>query len=178
MNLNDNNQHWGWPGKVFHWLSALLIIIQIPLGFYCNTMKLSPLKLDLFVWHKSIGFIILLLVISRALWRISGSVPTAAPDPVILKILAKTSHGLLYVLLILLPISGWIVSSAANIPISLFWLVELPAITGPDEALKDVAGMVHRTCVVVLLALLTLHIGGALRHHYILRDNILRRLWF
>jgi cytochrome b561 len=178
MNLNDSNQHWGWPGKVFHWLSAVLIIIQIPLGFYCNKMKLSPLKLDLFVWHKSIGFVILLLVISRVLWRISRSAPTAAPDTAILMMLAKTAHGLLYVLLILLPISGWIISSAANIPISLFWLVELPAITGPDEALKDVAGMVHRTCVVVLLALLTLHIGGALRHHYILRDNILRRLWF
>jgi cytochrome b561 len=178
MNHGNNNQQWGWPGKVFHWVTALLILIQIPVGFFSKVMKLSPLKLDLFVWHKSIGFIILLLVISRMLWRINGSVPSAAADTAIRQTLARTSHGLLYALMLLLPISGWIISSAANIPISLFWLLELPAITGPDEALKGVAGTIHGTCVVLLLAVLTLHIGAALRHHFILRDNVLTRLWF
>jgi cytochrome b561 len=178
MNRDESDQQWGWPGKVFHWVTALLIFVQIPLGLISKEMKLSPLKLDLFVWHKSIGFIILLLVISRMLWRINGSVPSAAADTGIRQTLAKTSHGLLYALMLLLPISGWIISSAANIPISLFWLLELPAITGPDEVLKEVAGTIHATCVVLLLAVLTLHIGAALRHHFILRDNVLKRLWF
>ena len=177
MKLRNSHEHWAWPGKFFHWLTALLIFIQIPLGIYAREIKLSPLKFDLFVWHKSIGFVILLLTISRLLWRISGTVPTATGTAV-QQTLAKVVHGVLYALILLLPLSGWIISSAANIPINLFWLVELPAIAGPNEALKEFAEAVHGTCVALLVVVLALHIGAALRHHFILRDNILKRLWF
>jgi len=178
MKPRNGNEQWGWPGKVFHWLSALLIVIQIPLGFYAWGVKLSPLKLDLFVWHKSVGFVILLLAVSRLLWRINGSVPEAAAGTALQQTLAKATHGLLYVLMLLLPISGWIISSSANIPINLFWLVEIPAIVGPDESLNELSEVVHGTCVALLFAILALHIGAALRHHFILRDNILKRMWF
>ena len=178
MEPQNRDEQWGWPGKAFHWLTVLLITIQIPLGFYAEEMKLSPLKFDLFVWHKSIGFVILLLTISRLLWRINGSVPNVAVGTSMQQTLAKASHGVLCVLILLLPISGWIISSAANIPINLFWLVELPAIAGPDEVLKELAEVVHTTCVALLLAVLALHIGAALRHHFILRDTILKRMWF
>ena len=178
MKLRNSIERWGWPGKIFHWLTALLIFIQIPLGIYAKEVKLSPLKFDLFVWHKSIGFVILLLTISRLLWRISGTVPTVATGTAMQQTLAKVAHGVLYVLMLLLPISGWIISSAANIPINLFWLVELPAIADPNEALKELAEAVHCTCVALLLVILALHIGAALHHHFILRDSVLKRLWF
>ncbi len=178
MKFRNSSEQWGWPSKVFHWLTAVLIFIQIPLGTYAEEMKLSPLKLDLFVWHKSFGLVILLLTISRLLWRISGSAPTAAAGTIMQQTLAKVIHGMLYALILLLPISGWIVSSAGNIPINLFWLIELPAITGPDEALKRFAEIFHQSCAVLLVVVLALHAGAALRHHFILRDSILKRMWF
>ena len=131
MTIRNTENHWGWLSKVLHWLTALLILIQIPLGYYAEELKLSPLKLDLFVWHKSIGMLILLLAIERLLWRITGTIPKTPNTSPIQRRLAQLVHALLYSLMIALPISGWIITSAANIPTKLFWLIELPAITGP-----------------------------------------------
>jgi len=81
-------------------------------------------------------------------------------------------------MILLTPILGWVLSSDENIPINLFWLIELPAIAGPSEGLKEIAGTVHATCITLLLVVLVLHIGAALRHHFILRDSVLKRMWF
>jgi cytochrome b561 len=178
MTLRNTETHWGWPSKLLHWLTAVLILIQIPLGFYAEEIKLSPLKLDLFVWHKSIGMLILLLAIERLLWRMTGTIPKTSDASSLQRRLAQLAHATLYGLMIALPISGWIITSAANIPTKLFWLIELPAITGPDQALKSLAAEVHEVCVFLLIAILVAHIGAALRHHFILRDSILKRMWF
>ena len=178
MAMRNTETRWGWPSKLLHWLTAILILIQIPLGYYAEELKLSPLKLDLFVWHKSIGILILLLAIERLLWRMIGTIPKALDTSVLQRRLAQLAHVTLYGLMIALPISGWITTSAANIPTKLFWLIELPAITGPDEALKSMAAEVHEICVTLLIIILVVHIGAALRHHFILRDSILKRMWF
>jgi len=178
MALRNTETRWGWPSKLLHWLTAALILIQIPLGFYAEEIKLSPLKLDLFVWHKSIGMLVLLLAIERLLWRMTGTIPKTPDASSLQRRLAQLAHATLYGLMIALPISGWIITSAANIPTKLFWLIELPAITGPDEALKSLAAEVHEVCVFLLIAILVAHIGAALRHHFILRDSILKRMWF
>lgn len=178
MTVRNSDNHWGWPSKLLHWLTAILIFIQIPLGYYAEDLKLSPLKLDLFVWHKSIGMLVLFLAILRLLWRITGTIPKTADASLLQRRLAQFAHALLYGLMIALPISGWITTSAANIPTKLFWLLELPAITGPDEALKSMASEVHEICVTMLIIILVVHIGAALRHHLILRDSTLKRMWF
>ena len=178
MSIRNTENQWGWLSKLLHWLTAVLILIQIPLGFYAEELKLSPLKLDLFVWHKSIGMVILLLAIERLLWRITGTIPKLPDTNTMQRRLAQLAHAALYGLMVLLPISGWITTSAANIPTKLFWLVELPAITGPDEALKSLAAEVHEVCVILLIIILVVHIGAALRHHFLLRDSILKRMWF
>jgi cytochrome b561 len=178
MTIGNTENHWGWPSKLFHWLTAALILIQIPLGYYAEELKLSPLKLDLFVWHKSIGMLVLLLATLRLLWRITGTIPSIPNSSPTQRRLAQLAHTLLYGLIIALPVSGWIMTSAANIPSKLFWLIELPAITGPDEALKSMAAEVHEICVTMLVVILVVHIGAALRHHLILRDSILKRMWF
>ena len=178
MTLRNTETHWGWPSKLLHWLTAALILIQIPLGFYAEEIKLSPLKLDLFVWHKSIGMLVLLLAIERLLWRMTGTIPKTPDASSLQRRLAQLAHATLYGLMIALPISGWIITSAANIPTKLFWLIELPAITGPDEALNSLAAEVHEVCVFLLIAILVAHIGAALRHHFILRDSTLKRMWF
>ena len=178
MTMSNTENHWGSPSKLLHWLTAVLILIQIPLGFYAEELKLSPLKLDLFVWHKSIGMLVLLLAAARLLWRITGTIPITPDSGKVQRQLAQLAHALLYGLMIALPISGWITTSAANIPTKLFWMIELPAITGPDEALKSLAAEVHEICVTMLIIILVVHIGAALRHHFILRDSILKRMWF
>jgi cytochrome b561 len=178
MGIGNTSQQWGWLSKILHWLTAVLIFVQIPLGFYAESLKLSPLKMDIFVWHKSLGMLVFLLLILRLLWRIKGTIPKTVGASLIQQYLAQAAHYLLYGLMVLLPISGWITSSAANIPIKLFWLIPLPALVGPDDALKSLAAEVHEISVFVLLAVLILHIGAALHHHLLLRDNTLKRMWF
>ncbi len=178
MGIKNTSQQWGWLSKTLHWLTALLIFIQVPLGFYAESLRLSPFKMDVFVWHKSLGMLVFLLLILRLLWRIKGTIPKTLGASRIQQRLAQLAHTLLYGLMVLLPISGWITSSAANIPVKLFWLIPLPALVGPDEALKSLAAEIHEISVFALLVILVLHIGAALHHHLLLRDNTLKRMWF
>jgi len=178
MSLRNTLQGWGWLSKTFHWFMAVLILVQIPLGLYAVNLKLSPLKLDVFLWHKSIGILILLLVTIRLLWRLNNIIPVALDNNAWLQRLASLVHNLLYGLMFLLPLSGWVISSSANIPVKLFWLIPLPSLVDPDPALKLLATEVHYACVVILIITLVMHIGGAAMHHFWLRDNILRRMWF
>ncbi len=178
MSLKNSTGQWGWLSKLFHWTTALVIFIQIPLGFYADSLKLSPFKFDIFVWHKSLGMLVLLLVIVRLLWRIKSTIPAAIAGTALEQLLAKLAHGAMYILMLALPLSGWLVSSASNFPVKLFWLIPLPAISGPDEALKSLASEVHEICVFALIIILVTHISAALWHHLRLRDNTLKRMWF
>ncbi|MDG1312427.1 MAG: cytochrome b/b6 domain-containing protein [Porticoccaceae bacterium] len=178
MTIKNTQARWGWLSKVFHWATALLIFIQIPLGFYAESLRLSPLKIDVFIWHKSLGMLVLLLVIVRLLWRIKITIPIALATSRLEKLLASAAHGVLYLLMLALPLSGWITSAAANFPVKLFWLIPLPPIVGPDDGLKSIAAEVHEICVFVLIAILVVHIGAALRHHFMLGDSALKRMWF
>ena len=178
MNIHNTEQQWGLPSKLLHWLTALLILIQIPLGFYANDLANSPLKLELFGWHKSFGILILMLAIMRLLWRMAGSIPSLPDASLVQRRLANLGHSLLYGLMLVLPLSGWIMSSAANRPINWFWIMELPALTGPDKVLKKIAEEVHEVSVILLLVVLAVHIGAALWHHFKLRDSVLKRMWF
>ncbi len=175
--LRNTLTTWGSAAKTLHWGLALLVILQIALGLLAISWYRSPAKIELFVWHKSIGMLILALMLLRVLWRCVNPTPLLpATMPRLERHLAGASHLLLYLSLLALPLSGWVVSSASNIPFRLFWLWPLPAIVAPDKALEHAAETVHLTAVVVLCALLVLHIGAALRHHFVLRDNILRRM--
>jgi cytochrome b561 len=89
---------------------------------------------------------------------------------------AHASHLLLYLLLFLMPMTGWIVNSAANIPFRLFWLIPVPAIVEPDKATADAAARAHFVLFVVLSLLLAAHIGAALRHHFLKRNDVLVRM--
>ncbi len=89
---------------------------------------------------------------------------------------AHASHALLYLLMIALPVTGWVVNAAANIPLRIFGLIPLPAIVAPDEALADLVALVHRGLFVLLALVLVAHVGAALRHHFVTRDTVLKRM--
>ena len=170
-------ESWGLLARLLHWGMAVLILIQLVLGIVALNWPLSPLKLDLFVWHKSVGMLVLGLACLRLVWRVSNPVPQLPSDMSGREQLAaKITHGLLYFLLLALPLSGWIINSAANIPFRIFWLIPLPDLIAPDRQLAEVFKTVHAVLVVSLLVVLALHIAAALYHHYRRRDTVLLRM--
>src|SRR5882672_12544278 len=115
--LRNASDSWGAPAKVFHWIMAALILAQIALGLMAASWRVSPAKLELFFWHKSTGMLILGLVALRLLWRLANPAPALPPGmPAWERAAARLSHLLLYVLMIALPVTGWMVNSASNIP--------------------------------------------------------------
>jgi cytochrome b561 len=168
---------WSAAAKSFHWGVAALILLQFVLGWLAASWRLSPTKLDLFVWHKSLGMLILALVVLRLLNRLAARAPALPPGmPAWERAAAHASHALLYGLMLALPLSGWIVSDAAGVPFRIFWQLPLPAIVAPDRQTAELAAAVHFALGIALVALLVLHIGAALRHHYAKHDDVLARM--
>ena len=175
--LLNTKDSWGALARFLHWAIALLVVQQIALGLTAAGWRLSPLKLDLFVWHKSFGFVILLLVVLRLLWRLSNPTP-ALPAGMsgLERLAARASHTLFYVLLIAMPVNGWVINSATNVPFSIFWLIPLPSIVAPSEALAGTAENGHFVMFSLLVLLVAAHAGAALRHHFVKRDRVLLRM--
>jgi cytochrome b561 len=175
--LRNTSASWGAIAKVLHWSIAALILIQFALGWLSVSWRLSPTKLQLFTWHKSVGILILLLVTLRLLWRFANPTP-ALPlaTPFWERIAARLSHLLLYVVMIAMPITGWIINSAAKIPFRVFWLFPLPAIVAPDKAVAEIAKQAHFILFVTLAVLLVVHVAAALRHHTVKRTDVLTRM--
>lgn len=168
---------WGAIAKFFHWCIATLIFVQFALGWIAASWRLSPTKLELFVWHKSIGMLILLLVVLRLLWRLVNPAPALPADtPPLERAAAQASHGLLYLLTLVMPLSGWVINSAAKIPFRVFWLVPLPPIVTPNKALAELAKQIHFILFVLIAMIVAIHVAAALRHHYVKRNEILIRM--
>lgn len=177
MALRNTDRSWGAPAKLLHWVIALLIFAQFALGWLAVTWRLSPTKLQLYIWHKSFGILILTLVAVRIFWRLLNPVPRlplqTSPAE---QLAARASHALLYGLMLAIPFSGWVINSASGVPFRVFWWFPLPAITPVDKGVEAVAQQIHFALFVVLAALLVAHIAAALRHHYIKRNDVLTRM--
>jgi cytochrome b561 len=177
MNATPDGPRWSAMARFLHWLVAVLIFTQFALGWLAATWRLSPAKLDLFVWHKSNGMLILVLVALRLVWRlIAPAPPLPAATPTWERAAAHASHALLYLVMLGMPLSGWIINSAAAIPFKIFWRIPLPAIVAADPRGAAVASRVHFSLGLLLAALLVVHIAAALWHHFIQRDNVLIRM--
>jgi cytochrome b561 len=175
--LRNTAETWGAVTKFLHWLMLALIVLQLTLGGLAVSWRLSPTKLNLFVWHKSFGILILVLAVARLIWRLGNPTPALpAAMSKAEKTAARSSHALLYLIMIAIPLSGWVINSATNIPLNIFFLFPWPDITAPNKALAEMAKTVHLVLWLILAATLTVHIGAALQHHFIKRNEILRRM--
>lgn len=175
--LYNSIDAWGSVSRNVHWLMVLLFAAQITLGKYAHGLDLSPQKLDLLVWHKSIGITLLLLATFRLIWRIAGTRPETLPGtPDWERKAAALSHALFYLLMLAIPVTGWLMNSAKNIPFKLFRLVPWPALVGPSEPWGEVFGQWHELLVVAFIVLILLHVAAALRHHFIQHDQVLNRM--
>lgn len=160
-----------------HWLMALLILATFPLGLYMSDLALSPFKLRLYSYHKWIGIVILMLLLVRVIWRLTHRPPTFETALLRWQILsAHAVHLLLYILLFIVPLSGWLMSSALGFQTVLFGVLPLPDLIGPDKALGAVLKNVHEVLNYSLLGVVIVHVAAALQHHFIRRDGTLRRM--
>jgi cytochrome b561 len=140
-------------------------------------MKLTPAKLDLFVWHKSIGVTVLLLAVLRLAWRLANPPPALpAATPPWERKFAAAAHWVLYLLLFAVPLSGWWVSDASRVPFKGFFFLPMPDFIATDRALQESAAEVHEVLTMTLLIVVLGHVAAALRHHFLLRDDVLRRM--
>lgn len=163
--------------RLLHWLMAALLIGLLGLGFYMHDLPLSPEKLQLYAWHKWAGVSAFLLAALRLGWRLTHT-PPALPDsmPAAHRLAAHAGHALLYVLMFAIPLSGWLMSSAKGFQTVWFGILPLPDLLAKDKALGDLLGQAHLILNLAFVAILAGHIGAALKHHFIDRDDILTRM--
>jgi cytochrome b561 len=162
----------------FHWLIALLIVCGFSLGWVMTDIPgFTPTKLRYFSWHKWIGVTVLALVVLRILWRATHAAPPLPTGmPAWQRAAAQVAHLALYVLMVLIPVSGYLYSSAANVPVVYLGLVPLPRLIAPDPVLKVVLKNVHIALNYTLLVLVVLHVVAALKHQWLDRDGLLSRM--
>lgn len=163
--------------RLFHWSTAVLVLLMIPIGIVMANFNAGPAQDTLYHLHRSIGVVLLPLVLARLLYRMSHP-PPALPATVSAsqRRAAGITHCALYGLLLLQAMVGWIATSAYRAPILVFWMFELPPIWHVDRPLSESLFAVHRVMGLALLGLLVLHVGAALFHHFVLKDAVLRRM--
>lgn len=150
-----------------HWLTALLVLAQVYVGFTFAGMERGPARGEWFTWHKTLGLTILLLAIVRLIWRLTHKPPPFPPElPRWERLAAVWNHRAFYMLLLALPLTGLLAISggADQATTALLGNIRVPLIPGIPEAAGDGAGEVHELLVLVTLALLVLHVGAALKH--------------
>lgn len=167
--------------RALHWLMAALVLGLLALGF---TMTLGsfdlPTSFSLYQWHKWIGLGVLALWLPRVLARLSSLAP--APPPGWQGRAAGAVHLALYALLLMMPLSGWLATSASPlhlplmVPVPFLGLARLPDLIAPDPAAYAVLSTAHQVFAFALLGLIALHVGAALHHALVMRDDILRRM--
>ena len=164
-----------------HWLLALLLIGLAGSGCYMANLPFSPAKLKLINWHKWVGICVLALSALRLLWRLTHRPPALPPAvleamPGWQRVAHHGVHALMYLLFFAVPLAGWAYSSAAGFPIVLFGVLPLPDWLGADKALAAGIKPLHALLAMALMALVALHVAGALKHQLIDRDGLLSRM--
>lgn len=159
-----------------HWLMALGLFVAFPLGLYMSDLPFSPDKLKLYSWHKWLGISILLLAILRLVWRLTHTPPALPGLAPWEKRASAVAHGLLYALIVAVPVSGWLMSSAKGFQTVWFGVLPLPDLLEKNAELADVLGDAHEILNFVMAGLVLLHIAAALKHHFFERRPFLQRM--
>lgn len=174
---NTENQ-FGWISIFLHWIMAILIIGMLILGLYMTRIPISLLKLKLYGLHKEIGALILFLFFVRVTWRFINTLPSLADIPAWERWSARAMHFALYGFMCLLPVTGWLLTSSAGLPVSFFGLFTLPNLVPANPNVQAIMTTIHHWLAYFLIGAIALHGAAALKHHFIDKDSILRRiLW-
>ncbi len=177
MALTNTATTFGSVTKFLHWVIALLVIFMIPLGFLMGSASSATAPLW-YALHKSCGLTILFLTILMYLWRLMNKRPQYPADtPIWRAKLANWTHSLLYILLFVQTLTGWIMTTAAGHAPNFWWLIVLPMPgVSPNPTIAHIANIIHSYAVWLFIAVICLHILGALFHWWVCRDGIFERM--
>ncbi len=164
--------------RTLHWLMALIIFVALGLGVWATQLPKGDTRSEVLFVHKSLGVTVLLLIVVRILGRlIAGSPPYARPLGALTRIGAHAAHGLLYLLMIALPVSGYVMSSAGGHDVPFFGLFTLPNLVGENKVLAGSAEQAHYVFAWAIGVLLVLHLAAVVWHVWVKRDEVLTRMW-
>lgn len=177
MTIRNSTVRWGSASQSLHWLIVALMCLQVALALIFKQLPRGPMLHALIGYHRSIGITIFSLAVIRLFWRWANPVPAL---PTTLKpyerVLARFTHAALYVVLFAMPLDGWIGSWAHGTPVRWFDVLTVPAPVGKNPSLSNVMWDIHYALAMSLGVIVTVHIAGALKHHFFLKDDVLRRM--
>lgn len=169
---------YGRVARLFHWVTVLLVLIMIPVGVAMTSETLEPVADPLFILHKGLGVIVLLVVVARLIWRLVHPAPPLPEHlPPLERRVASLTHWSLYALLVIQPVSGYVRTVADDFPIELLDAVGVPPLLPEMPEVAGVALVIHQVSAYLLTALIAVHVTGTLRHALIDKDGIFRRMW-
>ena len=179
--LGNSDNNWGWPAKLLHWIGAILILLLLGHGWWMTHLAPRPDRLAHYAGHAGLGYDFLVLLVLRLLWRWTHAVPALPAD---LKpwerISARAGHIGLYLLMLGSTLTGWALAGTFRTPLDkdAFGLTVPSIYTSQDRAMHGLFEESHEILSYLLGALVLVHIAGALRHHVVKHNDVLRRMWF
>lgn len=171
-------QDFGRISRFLHWFMGIWLLGQTAFGFYiANFMSPSPLLGSLFNGHKIAGVLFLIFLLFRIAWRLINVVPALPHYNAMLDFFSRCSASVLYAVMLIMPVSGYVMTSAAGRSIDFLGYWRIPMLIPPDKTIAWIAKQTHTYVAYVLIALIILHTYAAFYHHFILKDNVLRRIF-
>jgi cytochrome b561 len=168
--------HYGPTAKAFHWAIVILLVVQAPLGWIMHGLRRGQPPDTALTAHVTIGMTILTLIVLRFLWRLSHPVAPGSSLPAWQRVSSEGVHWLLYLVVLLTTLTGWLLDSARGIGPVFVGGVPLPRLVAEGSALGQAIGRWHATMVWVLVTLVSLHVLAALAHYFIYRDGVMQRM--
>jgi cytochrome b561 len=164
--------------KSLHWVTAAVVLGMLALGLWMTGLPLGFAKLYAYAWHKWIGLVVLLLTFGRLLWRWRHPPPALPPAVVRWQaVVAPIAHWTLLGLLLAMPLSGWLMSSAAGVSVYWFGYIPVPDLVPRDQRLFAALRTTHYILSRLLILVLLLHVGAVVHHDLLRRDGVFRRMW-
>lgn len=176
MLYKNTDQRFGLIAILLHWSMALLLIGLLCLGLYMSELPIGIQKLKFYGWHKEFGVLALMLATVRITWRITNTTPALSNLPRWERLAARSAHYAFYFFMFAQPATGLLLSWSANLPVSFFNLFTIPVLITPDESKRILFTQIHMWLAFGLIATICLHVGAALKHFLIDRDDILQRM--
>ncbi len=175
--LRNNEKRYGLISQLFHWAIVALILFQYAWAWRIDQVEGFRLRLELVTQHKTVGMLVLILAAARLLWRLFNRPP---PLPETMRRwerrAAQLGHWALYGLMLAVPLSGWLYSSAAGYADFWWGPVNFPSLIEANQSLEDRLHRLHQALAIALAAVAVIHLLAALRHHFINKDDVLRRM--
>lgn len=173
----NSKQAYGMITQVLHWCVAALVLMQIALGLYAANLPVSMARLQWISRHKSLGLTILALMLLRLVWRwIDAPPPLPGAMSHRERLAAHAMHGALYVVSVLAMLAGWLYASAAGLSVNWFGLMLIPDLIAKNTGIAPIFRELHHGLVGLLALMLVGHVGAAVRHAFVLNDDVVQRM--